>query len=129
VQLNKREKSEIKSKSTEIKSDTNILKNMSHSITQRPETYIKDMYCFLTFMTNRKSKLKKIHTFFENLPVSEEIIQDEANTNQIHNRLLDKSNLFFPEFYKDEVYDTSFISSYLAPQFKSQDQKKELKRK
>jgi hypothetical protein len=45
----------------------------------------------------RKSKLKRIFQFYENLPVSDEIDFDEANTIQIQHPFLDKSNLVFPE--------------------------------
>lgn len=48
--------------------------------------------------------MKKIQNFFENLPVSEEVGYDEENTIPYQPPLLEKSNMFFPDFESNTEY-------------------------
>ena len=41
--------------------------------------------------------MRQIQLFYENLPVTEELDFDEANTIPAANHFLDRSNLFFPD--------------------------------
>ncbi|RYG15071.1 MAG: hypothetical protein EOO07_16220 [Chitinophagaceae bacterium] len=79
---------------------------------------------------NSKAQLKKIHQFFENLPLSDELIIDEENTNPVDQSMLDKCNFgFFMEIELKQNSMSFDLTNMLPPQSYKPKQKSDKKRK
>lgn len=96
----------------ELEIQKNLLLPFAKKLNQKMDSQNKDMYSLYTTLTSSRNKLKKVQNFFENLPVSEELCFDEENTIPFNPPLLERSNLFFPDFesnyeskIQEEIYD------------------------
>ena len=74
--------------------------------------------------------MRKIHQFFENLPVSDELVIDEENTNPTDQSMLDKINFgFFMEIEPKQNSISFDLTNMFPPQSYKAKQKSDKKRK
>ena len=77
-----------------------------------------------------KMKLKGIHQFFENLPISDELNIDEENTHPTDQLMFDKTNFGFMMEMELKQNSINFdLTNMLPPQSFNAKQKSDKKRK